>query len=51
MAEKLSRIHLGQARCAADLTDGSERGEYVPQDYILQTLGRPMRSSSEFKKP
>ena len=44
MAEKLSRIHLGQARCAADLIDGSERGEYVPQDYILQTLGRPMRS-------
>jgi hypothetical protein len=27
-----------------DLTDGSERGEYVPQDYILHTLGRPMRS-------
>ena len=40
----LFRIHLGSARCAADLTDGSERGEYVPQDYILQTLGRPMRS-------
>lgn len=40
----LFRIHLGPARCAADLTDGSERGEYVPQDYILQTLGRPMRS-------
>ena len=38
------RIHMGPARCAADLTDGSERGEYVPQDYILQTLGRPMRS-------
>lgn len=40
----IRRIHMGPARCAADLTDGSERGEYVPQDYILQTLGRPMRS-------
>ncbi len=38
------RIHMGPARCAADLTDGSERGEYVPQDYILHALGRPMRS-------
>ncbi len=41
---KLNRIHMGPARCAADLTDGSERGEYVDQDYILRTLGRPMRS-------
>ena len=40
----VSRIHMGPARCAADLTDGSERGEYVPQDYILHTLRRPMRS-------
>ena len=44
MQENLTRIHMGQARCAIDLTDGSERGEYVPQDYILKTLGRPMRS-------
>ena len=44
MSQRLTRIHMGQARCAADLTDGSERGEYVPQDYILQKLGRPMRS-------
>ena len=44
MNEKLTRIHMGPARCAADLTDGSERGEYVDQDYILHTLGRPMRS-------
>ena len=40
----LSRIHMGAAPCAIDLTDGSERGEYVSQDYILKTLGRPMRS-------
>lgn len=41
---RLTRIHMGSARCAMDLTDGSERGEYVSQDYILNTLGRPMRS-------
>ena len=29
-----------------DLGDGSERGEYVNQDYILQVLGRPHRSIS-----
>lgn len=44
MSQPIHRIHMGAARCAIDLTDGSERGEYVPQDYILQTLGRPMRS-------
>ncbi|MDE6726118.1 MAG: hypothetical protein K2J79_11000, partial [Ruminiclostridium sp.] len=27
-----------------DLGDGSERGEYVNQDYILHTLGRPHRA-------
>lgn len=44
MNQQLTRIHMGQARCAIDLTDGSERGEYVSQDYILKSLGRPMRS-------
>ncbi|MBR5404896.1 MAG: hypothetical protein K6E36_08540 [Oscillospiraceae bacterium] len=44
MNDLLSRIHMGPAPCAADLTDGSERGEYVAQDYILDRLGRPMRS-------
>lgn len=38
------RIHLGAAKCALDLGDGSERGEYVNQDYILNVLGRPHRS-------
>ncbi|HAJ97772.1 MAG TPA: hypothetical protein DCO72_08560 [Ruminococcus sp.] len=38
------RIHMGKAKCAVDLCDGSERGEYVNQDYILRTLGRPHRS-------
>lgn len=39
-------VHMGKAKCAVDLGDGSERGEYVNQDYILQTLGRPHRSIS-----
>lgn len=44
MSMQLHRIHMGNAKCAADLTDGSERGEYVSQDYILRKLGRPHRS-------
>lgn len=35
---------MGPAQCAVDLGDGSERGEYVDQDYILQKLGRPHRA-------
>ncbi len=37
-------IQLGPAKCAVDLGDGSERGEYVNQDYILNKLGRPHRA-------
>ncbi len=44
--EQIKRIHMGPAKCAVDLGDGSERGEYVNQDYILQKLGRPHRSIS-----
>lgn len=44
MAEQIKKIHMGPAKCAVDLGDGSERGEYVNQDYILHTLGRPHRS-------
>lgn len=43
---KAYSLHMGKAKCAVDLGDGSERGEYVNQDYILQTLGRPHRSIS-----
>ncbi len=43
---EIRRIHMGQARCAVDIGDGSERGEYVNQDYILHKLGRPHRSVS-----
>ena len=44
--ENIFSVKLGRAQCAADLGDGSERGEYVPQDYILQKLGRPHRAVS-----
>ena len=36
-------LHMGPANCALDLGDGSERAEYVNQDYILHKLGRPHR--------
>ncbi|MCL1807391.1 MAG: hypothetical protein FWG31_06790 [Oscillospiraceae bacterium] len=37
-------LHMGSAKVALDLGDGSERGEYVGQDTILNTLGRPHRA-------
>ena len=42
--DNIKKIHLGPAKCAVDLGDGSERGEYVNQDYILHKLGRPHRA-------
>lgn len=44
--KEIRKIHLGEAKCAVDLGDGSERGEYVNQDYILNKLGRPHRGIS-----
>lgn len=41
--QKIYFIHMGKAKCAVDLGDGSERGEYVNQDYILRKLKRPHR--------
>lgn len=43
---EMKKAHLGAARFAVDLGDGSERGEYVNQDYILHKLGRPHRAIS-----
>ena len=40
----LKKITLNPAKCAVDLSDGSERGLYVDQDYILRKLGRPHRA-------
>lgn len=42
--DKLYKVHMGAAECALDLGDGSERSEYVCQDYILNVLGRPHRA-------
>lgn len=41
--KKLTGVRLTPAKCAVDLGDGSERGFYVNQDYILQKLHRPHR--------
>ena len=46
MELKAYSVHMGKAKCAVDLGDGSERGEYVNQDYILHKMGRPHRSIS-----
>ncbi len=40
----MKKLHMGPASCALDLGDGSERAEYVNQDYILNRLGRPHRA-------
>ena len=40
----MKTVKLLPAKCALDLGDGSERGEYVCQDYILNVLGRPHRA-------
>ena len=29
---KIYSLHMGKAKCAVDLGDGSERGEYVNQE-------------------
>jgi hypothetical protein len=42
--QKIKRVLLQPANCAVDLSNGSERGEYVNQDYILNKLGRPHRA-------
>lgn len=46
MEQKIYELKMGPAKCAVDLGDGSERGEYVNQDYILHKLGRPHRAVS-----
>lgn len=42
----IKKIKLTPAKCAVDLGDGSERGLYVNQDYILHKLDRPHRGIS-----
>lgn len=40
---EIKKIKLTPAQCAVDLGDGSERGPYVNQDYIINKLDRPHR--------
>lgn len=42
----MNKVILSSAPCALDLGDGSERGLYVNQDYILQKLGKIHRGIS-----
>ena len=43
-SKKAYAVHLKPAVCRIDLGDGSERGEYVDQDYILARLGKPVHA-------
>lgn len=43
---KTNKVYLQQAGCALDMGDGSERGLYVNQDYILQKLRKVHRGIS-----
>ena len=42
----MNKVLLTPARCALDMGDGSERGLYVNQDYILQKLNKKHRGIS-----
>lgn len=42
----MNKVILSPAKCALDLGDGSERGFYVNQDYILQKLRKTHRGIS-----
>jgi hypothetical protein len=41
--QKPFRVRMTPADCSLDIGDGSERGEYVNQDYLLRIFGRPHR--------
>ena len=42
----MNKVLLTPATCALDMGDGSERGLYVNQDYILQKLKKVHRGIS-----
>ena len=46
MDHTVKKVHLSPAGCAVDIGDGSERGAYVSQEYILNKLHRPHRAVS-----
>lgn len=44
--EQINKVFLTPADCALDLGDGSERGLYVNQDYVLQKMRKVHRGIS-----
>jgi hypothetical protein len=38
---EVRRVRLAAPPCTIGITDGSERGDYVPQSHILKQMGRP----------
>lgn len=42
--KQINAVSISKASCSLDLGDGSERAEYVSQDYIINKLGRPHRN-------
>lgn len=41
---QIKYVIMKSPQCALDISDGSERGEYVPQKYLFKAIGRPSRS-------
>jgi len=39
--QKIEQIRLTPPRCTVGITDGSERGDYAPQDHMFKQIGRP----------
>ncbi|NCC52940.1 MAG: hypothetical protein EOM20_17255 [Spartobacteria bacterium] len=39
--QKISAVRLAPPRCTLGITDGSERGDYVPQEHMFTQIGRP----------
>jgi len=40
---KIREVKMLAPHCGADMSVGSERGDYVAQDYVFEKLGRPSR--------
>jgi len=38
---RVRQTHLARPPCTLGITDGSERGDYVPQAHLLRQIGRP----------
>ena len=45
---EIKKIHMGPAKCAVDLGDGSERGEYVNQELYPEQAGQTSQSGKPY---